>query len=80
MQGRICVMTVFDVAVIRHRRNHIASAAFSALLEDRLVRLRMHYNYLYNRIRFYLASSVADKVFSHIFRKKSTCHYLDFVI
>ena len=40
----------------------------------------MHYESLYNRIKFYLASAVAEKVFSHIFRKKSTCHYLDFVI
>lgn len=73
-------MTVFDVAVVCCCRNHIAFAAFSALLKERFVRLRMRYDYLYNRIRFYLASSVADKVFSHIFRKKSTCHYLDFVI
>lgn len=30
----------------------------------------MHYESLYNRIEFYLASAVAKKVFSHIFRKK----------
>lgn len=40
----------------------------------------MHYESMYNRIKFYLALSVTEKVFSHIFRKKSTCHYLDFVI
>ena len=73
-------MTVFDVAVVCHRRNYIASVAFSALLEDRLVRLHLRHDYLYNRIKFYLASSVTEKAFSHIFRKKSTCHYLDFVI
>ena len=70
MQGRICVMTVFDVAVIRRRRNHIASAAFSALLEDMLARLRMHYESLYNRIEFYLASAVAKKYFHIFFVKK----------
>ena len=55
MQGRICVMTVFDVAVIRHRRNHIASEAFSALFGVGIARIRMHYESLYNRIKFYLA-------------------------
>ena len=63
-------MTVFNVAVVRHRRNHIASAAFSALFGVGIARIRMHYESLYNRIKFYLALSVAEKVFSHIFRKK----------
>lgn len=40
----------------------------------------MHYESLYNRIKFYLVSTITEKAFSHIFRKKSTCHYLDFVI
>ena len=40
----------------------------------------MHYESLYNRIKFYLVSAITEKAFSHIFRKKSTCHYLDFVI
>ena len=73
-------MTVFDVAVVCCCRNNIAFAAFSALFEERLARLRMHYDSMYNRIKFYLASVVTEKAFSHIFRKKSTCHYLDFVI
>lgn len=40
----------------------------------------MHYESLYNRIKFYLVSAITENAFSHIFRKKSTCHYLDFVI
>ena len=30
----------------------------------------MHYDSMYNRIKFYLASVVTEKAFSHIFRKK----------
>lgn len=70
MQGRICVMTVFAVAVIRRRRNHIASADFSALFGVGLARLRMHYDSMYNRIEFYLASAVAKKYFHIFFVKK----------
>lgn len=59
-----------NIAVVRCYRNYIASAAFSALLEDRLARLRMHYDYIYNRIEFYLALAVAKKYFHIFFVKK----------
>ena len=59
-----------NIAVVRRRRNHIASAAFSALLEDRLARQRMRYDSIYNRIEFYLASAVAKKYFHIFFVKK----------
>jgi len=52
------------------RRNHIAPVDFSALLEDRLARLRMHYDSIYNRIKFYLVSAVAKKYFHIFFVKK----------
>jgi hypothetical protein len=65
MQGRICVMTVFAVAVIRRRRDHIASAAFSALFGVGIAGIRMHYESLYNRIEFYLASAVEKSIFTY---------------
>ncbi|WP_337602875.1 hypothetical protein, partial [Phascolarctobacterium succinatutens] len=71
---------LLDVLEVRHRRNHIASADFSALFGVGIAKLRMHYDSMYNRIKFYLVSAVAENVVLHIFRKKSTCHYLDFVI
>ena len=40
----------------------------------------MHYESQYNRIKFYLVSAITEKAFSPIIRKKSTCHYLAFVI
>lgn len=73
-------MTVFNVAVVCCCRNHIAFAAFSAFFEVRDARAHLRDEYLYNRMKFYLVSVVAENVFLHIFRKKSTCHYLDFVI
>jgi hypothetical protein len=69
-----------NVLEVRRRRNHLASAAFSAFFGVGIARIRMHYESLYNRIKFYLVSAITEKAFSHIFRKKSTCHYLDFVI
>ena len=63
-------MTVFNVAVVCCSRNHIASAAFSALLGLGIAGIRMHYESLYNRIEFYLASAVAKKYFHIFFVKK----------